>query len=192
MRQSFVHLTHESGVVGVTEVSVVVSTELVVAIDHVSNTTHHPLNAVKRTHTVSITVHHGDRGVRDILDGDVSSHAMLLSLHVRLRVLLETTFNTHLEEVSKRASRNRLLSPDSLLIAPLTTEMSTHLRLKLLPVQTVKSVKSNHVNLVDHITVVMVAHGATKDVHLGARGEQNGSSQVVLVEVLFVVSKPVE
>ncbi len=49
----------------------------------------------------------------------------------------------------------------------------------------VEAIQANEVNLIDHIVVVMVAHGALEDVHLCARGQKDGTSQVILVERLL-------
>ena len=70
--------------------------------------------------------------------------------------------------------------------------MRAHLRLELLPVEAVQSVESNHVNLVDQVSIVMVAHRAAEDVHLGARGEKNGTAQIVLIEGILHVGETVE
>ena len=57
VRQSFVKLAHENLVVGFTEVSVVICTELVVSVDHVADLAHHPLDSVHGAHTISISIH---------------------------------------------------------------------------------------------------------------------------------------
>ena len=135
MRKSLVQLTHENGIVSFTEIGVIVSTKLLVSVDHVANTAHHPLNRVHGTDSISITVHHSDRYVRDILDWNIGSNAMLFTLKIRLSILLEATFDSHLEEMSERSSRHWLLFPNNLLITPRFTQMSTNIWLELLPVE---------------------------------------------------------
>ena len=120
VRQCLVQLTHEHLVVRLAEVAVIVATELIVAIHHVSDLTHHPLNSVHWADSVSITIHHGDRRQVDVLNRNVRCSSMLFSLDIVLRVLLEAAFDTHLKEVSKGTSRERLLFPYTLLLAPLT------------------------------------------------------------------------
>ena len=60
---------------------------------------------------------------------------MLFSLDIVLRVLLEAALNTHLKEVSKGPSRERLFFPNTLLLAPLTGKVSANFRLELLPIE---------------------------------------------------------
>ena len=95
---------------------------------------------------------------------------MFLALNVELGVLLETAFDTVLQEMGESASRERVLVPDSLLLAPLASKMSADLRLELFPVKTVKAMQTDHVELVGQVVVVMVADSALEDVHFGARG----------------------
>ena len=45
-----------------------------------------------------------------------------------------------------------------------------------------EAIQTDQVNLIDHVVVVMVAHGALEDVHLRAGSQQDGTSQVILVE----------
>ena len=45
-----------------------------------------------------------------------------------------------------------------------------------------EAIQTDQVNLIDHVVVVMVAHGALEDVHLCAGSQQDGTSQVILVE----------
>ena len=171
-----VKFAHEDLVVGLSEVGVVVATELVVSVHHVADGAHHPLNTVHGADSVSITVHNGNGSVGNVLDGDIGGNSVLLALEVRLSILLEASLNSHLEEVRKGASRDGLLSPHSLLIAPLAAQMSAHFRLELLPVKTVETVESNHVNLIYHVVVVVVAHRSLKHVHLSARGQHHSTA----------------
>ena len=97
VRQGLVQLRHEDLVVGLAEIRMVVSTELVVAVDHVADSAHHPLDCVHGADSVSVTVHNSDGSLSDVLDGDISCGAVLLALHVGLSVLLEASFDTHLE-----------------------------------------------------------------------------------------------
>ena len=70
--------------------------------------------------------------------------------------------------------------------------MSANLRSELLPVMPMEAIQTDQVNLIDHVVVVMVAHGALEDVHLRAWGQQDGTSQVILVEGLFHGCKTVQ
>lgn len=70
--------------------------------------------------------------------------------------------------------------------------MGAHFGLELLPVKTMESVKSDHVNLVDELAVIVVAHTASEDVHLGAGGKQNSAAEVVLVERVLHVGETVQ
>jgi len=99
-----VQFRHENLVVGLAEIGMVVSTELIVTVDHVANCAHHPFDCVHRADSVSITVHNSNWGLADVLDGNISCSAVLLALHVRLGVLLEAAFDTHLEVMGECAS----------------------------------------------------------------------------------------
>ena len=55
-----------------------------------------------------------------------------------------------------------------------------------------QSVKANHVDLIDQIAVVVIAHRAAQHVHLSARGEQNCTTEVMMIEFLFHVSEAVK
>jgi len=99
--KGLMELAHKYAVISLSEVSVVIASELVVAIDHVTDTAHHPLYTIHGTHAVSITIHDSYRGSLDVLYRDVSSHTVLFALQVRLSVLLEPAFNAHLEVVSE-------------------------------------------------------------------------------------------
>lgn len=101
VRKSLMKLAHKDTVICLSEVSVVVASELVVAINHMADSAHHPFYTIHRTDAVSITVHDSDWGGRDILDRDVSSHSVLFPLQVRISVLLEPSLNTHLEVVGE-------------------------------------------------------------------------------------------
>ena len=71
VREGFMKLTHENIVISLAKVGVIVSTELVVAIDHVTDALHHGLNSGHGAHTISITVHDSQWSVIDVLNGDV-------------------------------------------------------------------------------------------------------------------------
>merc|ERR1712051_1067489 len=70
--------------------------------------------------------------------------------------------------------------------------MSAYLRFELLPVETMETIQADKIDLIDKLTIVMVTHGASKDVHLCARGQEDGSSQVMLVEAVFEVRETIE
>ena len=46
--------------------------------------------------------------------------------------------------------------------------MSANIRLELLPVETVEPVQANHIDGIDKLAVVVIAHCAAQDVHFGA------------------------
>lgn len=98
---------------------------------------------------------------------------------------METAFDTHLEEVRKGTGGHWLFIPNTFLITPETTEVSADFRSEFLPVLTMQAIQSNQVNLVNHVVIVMVAHGSLQDIHFGARGEQDCTSEVLLVEGFF-------
>ena len=101
VRKGLMQFRHEHCVVGFAEVGVVISTELVVAVDHVADRAHHPLDRVHGANSVGITVHHGDWCLANVLNRDVSSCAVFFTLQVRVGVFLEAAFDTVLEEVSE-------------------------------------------------------------------------------------------
>ena len=140
VRKCLMQLRHKHLIVGFAEVGVIVSTELVVAVDHVADRAHHPLDRVHGTNSVGITVHHGDWCLANVLNRNVSSCAVFFTLQVRVGVFLEAALDTVLEEVSERACGHGLLSPVCFLVAPLSAQVRTHLRLELLPVEAVQSV----------------------------------------------------
>ena len=140
VRKCLMQLRHKHLIVGFAEVGVIVSTELVVAVDHVADRAHHPLDRVHGANSVGITVHHGDWCLANVLNRNVSSCAVFFTLQVRVGVFLEAALDTVLEEVSERACGHGLLSPVCFLVAPLSAQVRTHLRLELLPVEAVQSV----------------------------------------------------
>jgi len=75
-------LTHENRVIGLSKVGVIVASKLVVSVDHVANSLHHPLNCVHGADAVGISVEHSDWGVGNVLDWDVGGDSVLLSLDV--------------------------------------------------------------------------------------------------------------
>ena len=97
-------LTHEDLIVGLAEVCVIISSELIVAVDHVPDGAHHPLNRVHWADTVSITVHHGNRRVLNVLDWDIRGDPVIFALEIRLSILLEASLDTILEVVHEGAS----------------------------------------------------------------------------------------
>ena len=70
--------------------------------------------------------------------------------------------------------------------------MGANLRSELLPVVSMEAIQTNEVNLIDHVVVVVVAHGALEDIHLRAGGQKDGTSQVILVEGLLHGCKTIE
>ena len=92
-------LTHEHGVISLTEISMIIASKLIVAIDHMAYSFHHPLDSVHRANAIGITIENGNRCVTDVLNGDVRCDSVLLALNVRVSILLEPALNTHLEEM---------------------------------------------------------------------------------------------
>ncbi len=99
VRKSLMELTHEHRVICLAEISMIIASELIVAIDHMANGLHHPLNSVHGADAISIAIENCDRCVADVLDGDVCSDSVLLTLNVGVSILLESALNTHLEEM---------------------------------------------------------------------------------------------
>lgn len=192
MGESLVQLVHEHMVVGNAKVSVRVTTELVVTIDHLSNASHHPLSLIHWAHTISITIEHSDWGLLDVAKWDVGGDSVFFAHCVVLCVLLEPVLNTILEEVSQCLRGEWLLGPDGLLLTPHATKMRTNLWLVLLPVLPTHGGKSNHVDIIVDVLVVVITSGSTKDVHLGARGKEDGTSQVVVEQLILFVGQGIE
>ena len=94
------HLLHEDLSLGLSEVSMIVATELVVAIDKVAEFVHSPVDLAHRADLVSITIHHCYRRVTDSVKRDISSPTMLLAHLVSFRELLEAGLDAVLEKVS--------------------------------------------------------------------------------------------
>ena len=53
-------------------------------------------------------------------------------------------------------------------------------------------IQANHIDLVQHLIQVVIPNGASQDVHLRARGQEDGTSQVVMVEGVLHVAEAVE
>ena len=83
---------------------------------------------------------------------------MLLAQHVRLSVLLEAILDAHLEVVAKGAGRDGLLLPCDVLVAPVATEMGADIWLELVPIETVKTIESNKIDLIHELSIVVVTH----------------------------------
>ena len=92
-------LTHEHRVISLTEISMIIASELIVAIDHMANGLHHPLDSVHGADAICITIKNSNWRVADVLNGDVCCDSVLLTLNVRVSILLESALNTHLEEM---------------------------------------------------------------------------------------------
>lgn len=67
MTQSFMQLVHENVVVSDSEISMRVTTELVVSKDLLSNATHHPFSLIHWAHTVSISIEHCNWSLLNVL-----------------------------------------------------------------------------------------------------------------------------
>ena len=65
--------------------------------------------------------------------------------------------------------------------------MRTDIWFELLPVETMHAVQANHINLIDQFAVVLISLDATQNVHLGAGGEQDCTTQVILVERILEI-----
>ena len=115
----------------------IVSTKLIVSVDHVADGSHHPFDRLHGADAISISVHDSDWRVRDVVDGDISSGAVLFALEVRFSVLLEASLDAHLEEMIESACRVGLLMPGDFLITPVAGQVSADVRLELLPVVSV-------------------------------------------------------
>ena len=94
-------LIHENVVVGDAEVSMRVTTELIVTIDHLTNTAHHPLSLVHWAYTVSVSVENSYWGLLDVAQWNIRGDSVVLAESVVLSILLESAFNSVLEEVGQ-------------------------------------------------------------------------------------------
>lgn len=82
VRQRLVQLRHEDLVIGLAKVGVIVPAKLVVTVDHVADSAHHPLDSVHGADSVGITIHDSQRCLADMLNRNISSGAVLLALEV--------------------------------------------------------------------------------------------------------------
>ena len=192
MAKSLMELIHKDMVISDSEVGMGVASELVVSKYHLSNAAHQPLSLVHWAHSVSVSVKHSDWCLGDVAKRDVGGDSLFLTDAVAISKLLESVFDTVLEEVSQGLGGEWLLLPDSLLLAPHAAKMSTDLRLVLLPVLTKHGREANHVDVVIDVLVIVVTCGASEDVHLSAWGKKNCSSQVVMEQLVLFVSESIE
>ena len=65
--------------------------------------------------------------------------------------------------------------------------MGANFRFEVLPVVTSEAVKPDHVNVRHQIDIVLVACGASQDVHLEAWCEKNCTSEIILVKSVFQI-----
>ena len=94
-------LIHENVVVGNAEVSVRVTTELIVTVDHLANAAHHPLSLVHWAHTVSVSIEDSYWSLLDVTQWNVRGDSVVLAKSVVLSILLESSLDSVLEEVSQ-------------------------------------------------------------------------------------------
>ena len=160
---------HKYAIVGLSEVFVRVSSELIVAVNHSTDSLHDPFGLVNWAHNVLVTVENGNWDFIDRGDGDVGGDSACLTLSVLVRELLESALDTILEVVLQSFGRNCLLVPDVMLFAPAPSEVSAHVGLKVLPVVPKETVQADHLNVAVEFIVVVVAHSASENVHLCAR-----------------------
>ena len=160
---------HKYAIVGLSEVFVRVSSELIVAVNHSTDSLHDPFGLVNWAYNVLVAVENGNWDFIDRGDGDVGGDSACLTLSVLVRELLESALNTILEVVLQSFGRNCLLVPDVMLFAPAPSEVSAHVGLKVLPVVPKETVQADHLNVAVEFIVVVVAHSASENVHLCAR-----------------------
>jgi len=157
MEQGIMNLLHKHIALCFTEICVIVATELVIAVDEVSDLVHHPLYLFHRAHLVSIAIHDSQGYMTNFMQWDVRGHPLTLIMLIRLRKLLEAPLDAILEEVHERARRERVLMPSAVLFAPFAAEMRTDLRFVNLPIVAVKTVQSDHIDLRHKVTIVFVS-----------------------------------
>ena len=192
MAKGFVKFVHKYAIVGLAEVLVRVSSKLVVAVNHSTDSLHDPFCLVNWAHNVLVTVEDGNRDFINRGNGDVGGDSACLTLSVLIRELLESALNTVLEVVLQSFGRDRLSLPDVMLLAPAPSEVGADVRLKVFPVVPDESVQANHLNVAIQFIVVIVAHSASKNVHLRARSQQDSTSDEVGIEFVFQVGESVE
>ena len=78
------------------------------------------------------------------------------------------------------------------LLTPASAKMGTYIRLEVLPVVAKESVKTNHFDVAVKFLVVVVAHGAAKNVHLRTGSQQDCAPDKVGVEVILQVGETIE
>lgn len=183
---------HKYAIVSLAEVFVGVSSELVVAVNHSTDSLHDPFRLVNWAHNVLVAVENGNWDFINRRDGDVRGDSACLTLSVLVRELLESALNTVLEVVLQSFGGNRLRLPDVMLFAPAPSEVGADVRLKVLPVVASETVQANHLNVAVEFIVVIVAHSASENVHLCARSQQDCTSDKVGVEFVFQVGESVE
>ena len=69
--ERFMELIHKHTIVGLSKVFVRVATELIVSVNHSSNSLHDPLSLINWAHNVLVAVENGDRDLVNSGDGDV-------------------------------------------------------------------------------------------------------------------------
>ena len=89
MEKGIVDLLHEHIALGLAEIAVIVPTELIVAVNKVTNLIHEPLDLLHGTDLICIAVHDSKRHVTDLVKRNVRRHSLFVVLLVRLGELLE-------------------------------------------------------------------------------------------------------
>lgn len=111
MEKSIMHLLHENVTLGLSKIAVIVTAELIVTIDQVTNLVHHPLDLIHRAHLICVSIHDGNWHVTDFMQRDICGRALILTLLIGLREFLESAFYAILEKVSEGTRRKRVFLP---------------------------------------------------------------------------------
>ena len=72
--------SHEDHIICFSEISMVIPTELIIAIDVVADAAHHPLDRVQWTNSIGITIHDSDWCEIDVLYWNICSDTVLFTL----------------------------------------------------------------------------------------------------------------
>ena len=83
--------------------------------------------------------------------------------------------------------RDGFSSPDMMLLTPASAEVSTDVRLEVLPIVAKKTMETNHFDVTIEFIVVIVPHGTSENVHLGTWSEENCTSDEIGIEIIFEI-----
>ena len=80
--ESFMELIHKHTIVGLSKVFVRVAAELIISVNHSTDSLHDPLSLINWAHNVLVSVENGDRDLINSGDRNVGSDPALIALSV--------------------------------------------------------------------------------------------------------------